>query len=161
MSDDFTNRIVRDIATDLTDEFDKNFERQGFFGQKWKPKRINNGRPILIGPGTGNLRRDIQRPTVSGTTITWHSDLPYSKLHNEGGKLKVTAQRKKFFWAMYKKTKVEAWKYMALMKEGSQITIPKRQFLGWHPSLNKNVEAIVRHHVDRYLTDLARRMNKK
>lgn len=31
MSDDFTKRIVCDIATDLTDEFDKNFERQGVF----------------------------------------------------------------------------------------------------------------------------------
>ncbi len=158
MSDDFTKRIVRDIAVDLTDEFDKNFERQGFFGQKWKPKRLGKG-SILI--QTGALRRDIQRPTVSGTTITWHSDLPYSKIQNEGGKIMVTNRMKRFFWAMHKKTKSEAWKYMALMKVGSQIVIPKRQFLGWHNSLNKNVNAIVRHHVDRYLSDLAKRMNKK
>ncbi len=32
--------ILRDIAVELTDEFDQNFERQAFFSEKWRFKLL-------------------------------------------------------------------------------------------------------------------------
>ena len=30
-------RILKDIQVEMSDEFDKNFERQAFFSEKWQP----------------------------------------------------------------------------------------------------------------------------
>ncbi len=32
--------IVQDVKVDLTDEFDRNFERKGFFDETWKLWRL-------------------------------------------------------------------------------------------------------------------------
>ena len=75
MSDDFTKRIVRDIATDLTDEFDKNFERQGFFGQKWKNvKRRTNPPKRSKHPADANrkiLTEILGDGIVAGYRLSW------------------------------------------------------------------------------------------
>ncbi len=42
--------ILRDIQVELTDEFDRNFERQAFFSQAWQRRKSpvrNQGRAIL------------------------------------------------------------------------------------------------------------------
>ena len=31
--------ILRDIAVDMKDEFDQNFERQAFFSEKWQRRK--------------------------------------------------------------------------------------------------------------------------
>ena len=73
--------------------------------------------------------------------------LPYTTLHNEGGKITVTAKMKRFFWYKYKQTKDEAWKRMALMKTGKVIKMPQRQFIGDGP----DTQRIIREAIDRNL----------
>lgn len=108
---------------------------------------------------TGQLRNSLSY-NVGEDFIRWSSSLPYASIHNEGGEITVTAKMKSFFWAMYykasgamTKTKggkvsaskrnqnlsVEAqqWKNMALMKIGSKIKIPQRQFIGDHPRVQE------------------------
>ncbi len=46
--------ILSDLRVDLTDHFDKNFSRGGFFGKKWKPRK--DGVAIHLN-NTGTLRR--------------------------------------------------------------------------------------------------------
>ena len=61
------------------------------------------------------------------------SDAPYSKIHNEGGEVKITVSKKmkRFFWFMYSQTDDEKWKFMALTQKKEMIfTMPKRQFMG-------------------------------
>jgi hypothetical protein len=83
-----------------------------------------------------------------------------------GGTITVTAKMKRFFWAKYyeasgkvklKKSggitraslryneEAEFYKALALMKTGSKITIPQRQFIGHHPQ----VDVIVKQVADR------------
>ncbi len=144
--------ILSDLRVDLTDHFDKNFSRGGFFGKKWKPRKdgvathLNN---------TGTLRRSI-RSKVSGNSLTFTSSTPYSAIHNEGGTITVTAKMKKYFWAKFKTTGLKEYKYMALMKTGSKITIPKRQFLGEYPGLDKTIDRAAKRNIEAELKRMAK-----
>lgn len=169
-------QILSDIRVDLGDQFDQNFQRQGFFEEKWQRRKspIHAGRPILI--STGQLRRSV-RSRSDDKSITFYSDLPYASIHNEGGKIKVTARMKDFFWYKYyeaqgsmgrKKngelrqnkrnarigTEAEFWKAMALMKVGKYITIPKRQFLGYTHAVEMAVRNIIESNLTEYFNSL-------
>ena len=58
-------RILRDIQVELGDEFDKNFERQGFFSQSWQRRKspTRPGGHILV--DTGGLRRSISSMAIT------------------------------------------------------------------------------------------------
>lgn len=165
-------RILKDIRVDLTDEFDRNFERQGFFSQKWKRRKspMRPGGSILI--NTGGLRRSVQSRSTD-SSITFFSSHPAAAIHNEGGEIKVTRKMKAYFWHRYyeatgsfgrKKngdrrqdkrtvqlgTEAEFWKLLALMKVGSSIKIPKRQFLGTSPEVEKAVTEIIEENLTEY-----------
>ena len=135
-------RILGDIRVELGDEFDQNFERQGFFSEKWQRRKspIRGDGHILV--ASGDLRKSI-RSRSDESSITFYSDLAYAGIHNEGGEIKVTARMKRFFWHKYYETKDEFWKAMALMKVGKTIKIPRRQFLGMAPEVETEVRKII------------------
>lgn len=165
-------RILNDIRIDLGDEWDQNFEREGFFSEKWQRRKspLRPGGHILV--DTGKLRQSI-RSRSDADSITFFSDLPYAGIHNEGGEIKVTARMKRYFWHKYyeaqggfgrkkngelrndKKnrqltTEAEFWRAMALMKEGKMVKIPKRQFLGMSPEVEKDVREIIEQNLAEY-----------
>ncbi len=162
---DFTKNILSDVQVDLTEEFDRNFERKGFFDKKWKGTNLPNQRGSLL-IRSGKLRRSVKSKQNS-TSVTWSSSLPYARINNDGGEIEVTANMKSFFWAMYykssnailfnvrkkemantarnKKLSAEAqqWKNLALMKIGSKMKIEQRQFIGDHPIVRQRIEHVV------------------
>lgn len=165
-------RILKDIQIDLADEFDKNFERQAFFSEAWARRKspTRPGGHILV--DTGNLRRSIKSVT-DGNSISFSSTLPYAEIHNEGGTITVTSKMKRFFWHKYYEstgsfgrrkdgskrkdkrtvqlsTEAEFWKFMALMKVGKKITIPRRRFLGTSPEVERLVKEIIEENLDEY-----------
>ena len=89
--------ILNDVRVELSDEFDRNFERQAFFNEAWQRRSspIRPGGSILI--DTGKLRQSISSRTTD-SSITFCSTLPYAAIHNDGGEIKVTARMKRFFW---------------------------------------------------------------
>lgn len=158
------NKIVNDLAVELADEFDKNFERKAFFTDKWPDNKLRNARGSMMAR-TGNLRRSIKY-NVRGSMVTFSSSLPYASVHNQGGEITVTEKMKKYFWAMYYKaagavtttasgkesnnkkntnlrTEALQWKNLALMKVGSKIKIEKRQMVGNHPQVAKIVQDVI------------------
>lgn len=170
------SRIFKDISVELGDKFDQNFERQGFFGEKWRRRSspLRPGGHILV--DTGKLRQSIKSRT-DDTSITFYSDLPYAGIHNEGGEIEVTARMKRYFWYRYmsargsfgrkksgelrnnKKNRqlgseAEFWKAMALIKEGKTIKIPKRQFLGMAPEVETEVRRIIEDNLAEYFSDI-------
>ena len=142
-------RILSDIRVELGDEFDQNFERQGFFSEKWQRRKspIRGDGHILV--ASGDLRKSI-RSRSDESSITFYSDLAYAGIHNEGGEIKVTARMKRFFWHKYYETKDEFWKAMALMKVGKTIKIPRRQFLGMAPEVETEVRKIIEDNLTQY-----------
>ena len=171
--DTLVRGILRDIEVELTDEFDRNFERQGFFSEKWQRRRgpVRQGRSLLI--DSGELRRSI-RTRLDGRSVTFGSDLAYAAIHNEGGEIRVTEKMRRYFWYRYSQARggigrrkdgslrkdkrnarltdeAEFWKAMALKKVGSTVKIPKRQYLG----MSREVEAAVRKIIEENLDGLA------
>ena len=165
--------ILRDIQVELTDEFDQNFERQAFFSEAWQRRKspTRPGGHILV--DTGQLRRSITSKTT-GNTITFHTDLPYAAIHNQGGEIVVTPRMKRFFWHKYyeatgsfgrkkdgtrrndKRTiqlseQAQFWKFLALKKVGTTIRIPRRRFLGASPEVEKAVRSIIEENITQYL----------
>ena len=156
----------------MSDEFDKNFERQAFFSEAWQRRKspTRPGGSILI--DTGKLRQSISSRSTENS-ITFFSTLPYAAIHNDGGEIKVTRKMKAFFWHKYyeatgsfgrKKngerrndkrtvqlsTEAEFWKFMALMKEGKSIKIPRRRFFGASPEVEKVVKEIIEENLTDY-----------
>lgn len=171
-----------DLRVELTEEFDRNFESKSFFGDNWKGRRDKTEKGSLLNV-TGKLRRSIHS-RISGNSLEYTSTEPYAEIHNSGGKIKVTAKMKKYFWAKYYEhsgkvkynkngttskskssvsmsDKAEIYKNMALMKVGDQITIPKRQYIGDHPNLRKIAMSIAEENLKDYIKSLTQRMNKK
>ncbi len=113
---------------------------------------------------TGTLMQSIRKTEENTQRVVVISDTPYSALHNDGGMITVTKQMKKYWWAQYYKfagkprkttksgkqantasnrklnAKAEYCKRMALMKVGSKIKIPQRQFMGESKILMDNTE---------------------
>lgn len=137
--------ILEDMRVDLSDEFDRNFERKGFFSDKWKLRAHDYSRGSLL-MVSGAMRRSTQGE-VSGDGVRFTSSEPYTTLHNESGSITVTDKMKRFFWYKYKQTKDEAWKRMALMKTGKVIKMPQRQFIGDGP----DTQRIIREAIERNL----------
>ena len=82
--DELIRNILSDMKVELTEMFDRNFERKGFFGSKWKPRKNKKAKGSLLHV-TGKMRRSI-RASVRGKGVHYSSPLPYTALHNEGGK---------------------------------------------------------------------------
>ena len=82
-SKDLLHRILTDMRVELTEEFDRNFERKAFFTDKWKKRANPNAKGTLL-MVTGTLRRSI-RSEVRGNGVRFSSAVPYASIHNEGG----------------------------------------------------------------------------
>lgn len=163
---------LKDIQVECSEEFDRNFERKTFFNEKWQRRggAYHDDKPLLV--DTGRLRRSITSEII-GNKLVYSSTEAYAGIHNEGGTITVTKKMKGYFWYRYlslaggfglrkdgkkrndKKnraltTEAEFYKAMALMKVGRKIVIPRRQFVGWHPSLEKNVREIIEENLTEY-----------
>lgn len=117
----------------------------------WKKRKFefSNRKGAAILKKTGALQRDLKFKTrKQAVAIT--SNLPYSKILNDGGKVPITPRMRRFFWAKYKeatgktvfniKTKqvtkstsrysadAEIWKALALTKK-THLDVEARPFL--------------------------------
>lgn len=153
---DLKKKILDDLRVELSDEFDRNFQRKAFFDQAWPPRKMSSTKGSLL-MVTGKLRRSI-RCRTSADSVVWETSERYAAIHNYGGAITVTAKMKKFFWYKYNSTRDDAWKWMALMKVGSQIRIPQRQFLGINPEVHKRAEAVVSRNLQRAAQDLLKKL---
>lgn len=175
------NRFIRltlnDIRVEAKEEFDMNFKREAFFNEKWKRRKgdTDETRGLLVQSGT--LRRSIRSQIIEGGKgVEITSSVPYAKIHNEGGSITVTRRMKGYFWIKYRqavgritRTKAgkarngrknrqisrdaEFYKAMALKKTGSRIMIPRRQFIGRHPDLEKLLDEIAMENLKKVFND--------
>jgi len=147
------NKILRDIRVELLDEFDRNFQRGGFFTKPWPQKRDGSASHLTK---TGKLRRSVSA-RISGNSVIFTSSEAYAAIHNEGGNITVTEKMKKYFWAKFKETGQPHFKRMALMKVGSKINIPQRKFIGDSPEVRKAVVDIVKSAIQSEMKNIAKK----
>lgn len=140
-------RYVGNIAVNF---YKDSFRRQGFINQggleRW-PGRKGKGknklkRAILV--KSGRLRRSPRIIRTGLGYVVVGSDVPYARIHNEGGRIQATQKVGSFKRKAYtrtwnnKKQKVSA----ATVKSHSRkinTVIPKRQFMGQSAFLNRRI----------------------
>lgn len=155
-------QIIKDFAVECEDEFDLNFRRKAFFDSPWAPAKSEPGIGSLM-LRTGALRQSLRyTPTPTGVSVT--SDTPYASIHNEGGtisrRVHITDKMRRFFWAKWMQTKDPRWKAAALTKKAAvsqTIHMPRRQFVGDHPVMRKNIKEIA----EACCTEYAKSLHKK
>jgi len=132
------NRILIKAGNEIALMIKENFLNEGFFGQHWQEVKRRQPRTIIVKTksgrkkktipcakgaagkrriltgDTGNLRRSI-RYKVTDNKLIIYSDVVYAKIHNEGG----------------------------MAGRGLKTKIPKRQFIGPHPQLDKKIKSII------------------
>ncbi len=165
------------VAVEGQKFFKESFVKGGFTDRAfvaWK-KRISplGGNKILIGKGnTMNLMQSIRTLELTPTRVRTGTDLPYAEIHNAGGEITVTPAMKKFWWAQYYQfagkvqsrkdgtisrakgnllvnAKAAYCRNMALMKVGTKIRIPKRQFIGESHTLMDRLDAWLRGEIEK------------
>ena len=98
----FIKLTLKDISVKLGDEFDRNFEREAFFNEKWARRKFNDDESRGLLSREGTLRRTIKKEaSVTDHSVVFTSSVPYAAIHNEGGTITVTRKMKRYFWYRY------------------------------------------------------------
>lgn len=133
--------------------FTLNFRKQGFDNNgvtPWKSRKKdrmgwNNARAILV--KSGALRRSLFRRSRGKLVVDIISNLPYSKIQNDGGEINKEFNRKILsFNRDGKFTKTRTRKQRNAISHQQQVTInehniniPARPFMGDSASLDKKI----------------------
>lgn len=154
------------VANDALNHFDDSWKNEGFTDEKgtfkkWEdrkdpidPEEKKPNRGILIGKGSGILRRSLTAKSVTASKIVIGTPIKYAQIHNEGGTIIQTPTFKQRMFFSYKgdaskNTKsANTWAKMSLTKKLT-IPIPQRQFMGNSKPL-----------MDKIRTRLENKMNK-
>ncbi len=145
------NRAPEAIGVIAVNHFKQNFERQGFVDDvktPWqarkKDKGKDKGRAILR--KSGRLANSLRVTRANTEEVAIGTDVPYARIHNEGGEIKQAARSELFIRNRYKRG-VKKGKFAKGKKKGRGFTytdrvirMPKRQFLGNSKNLNYKID---------------------
>lgn len=153
----FGKEIPAIISKTSVEYYKEAFRNKAFDGKPWpalskryKPKR---GSMMIRSSKLMNSIRDSETTASRVVISAGNSKIPYAKIHNEGGIIQRAARTETFVRNRFKRgPKSKAFGGMGLFKKGttagrgltfkaSQVTIPKRQFMGYAFELN---ECIIR-----------------
>lgn len=152
---DFVNRILKDLKVDLTETFDRNFERKAFFsGAPWQPTKRPVSRGSLL-VRTSAMRNSI-KSTIQGESLVYSSSKPYTGIHNEGGTINMPARKQVIHFnkkGRFNKNNKKASYAQKASVGAYTVKMPKRQFIGDAPEVTKIVNEVTTEHVKRELKD--------
>ncbi len=149
MAQEVLKELPKKVANNSKNHFLKSFIKEGFTDASFIPwtKRLDiMPHKILSLSYTLKNSIKIDKADLQQIVISAGNGIPYAAIHNEGGtiQVQVTEKMKKYFWAMYYKTKEERYKNMALTQRSFfSIYIPKRQFIGTSYVLDNENEKII------------------
>ena len=143
--------ILDDMRVELSDEFDRNFERKAFFSDKWKPRAHDYPRGSLL-LVSGNMRKATQGE-VSGNGVRFFSAMPYTSLHNEGG---IGLKMVKAHTRRSKKGKV-----YTVRAHQRKFNMPQRQFNGDGPDTQRIIREVIDRNLKRFNLSLTNFIRNK
>lgn len=138
--------ILDDMRVDLSDEFDRNFERKGFFSDKWKPRAHDYPRGSLLMVSSA-LRRSVKGGAETlENGVRFSSAVPYASLHNEGG---TGYKMVKAHTRRSKKGKV-----YTVRAHQRKFNMPQRQFIGDGPDTQRIIRVAIDRNLQQFNTQL-------
>jgi phage gpG-like protein len=142
--------ILSDMKVELTEKFDRNFEKKGFFGDLWKPRKKPGKGTLLV--VTSKMRRSI-RAEIVGTRLIYTSALPYTALHNEGGKFMQNVRA-------HARRNRRAGKTHAVRAHTRLVNMVRRQFIGDHPEVQRAIGEIINENATDFFNNLANKLRQ-
>lgn len=139
------NRLPKKVKDIGLQFFKSRFRAQGWHDatfMPWKKRKgadkKGKGRAIMI--KSGRLRNSL-RGRVMGNDVIWGTDVPYAKVHNEGGEITRYARSELFVRNRSKKGKFKRGTTagQGFTFKGSSRRMPQRQFMGDSQHLRKLV----------------------
>lgn len=157
---DFIQKILRGVKVDLTEAFDRNFERKAFFsGAPWKPTKHPVSRGSLL-VRTSAMRNSI-KSEIRGESIAFSSSKPYTAIHNEGGTINMPARKQVIHFnkeGRFSKNNKKASYAQKANVGAHSVEIPQRQFIGNAPEVNRiimeNIEDVVPGEINSFINQL-------
>lgn len=101
-----------------------------------------NGKNAPFDPGVRSWER-----------VHYSSPLPYTALHNEGGKFAQNVRT-------HTRTNRRTGKTYTVRSHTRQITMPKRQFIGDHKEVRQAIKQIVHENITEFFDNLAKELRK-
>lgn len=139
------------MGTEAVNYFKGSFRRQGWNGKLWQKRKANakrnKGRAIMV--NSARLKNSIEKKKRTGFIQYIGTDVPYARVHNEGGQI-VTHARSEIFKrnrytkgakkGLFKKgvTAGQGFSY-----KGGTRKMPQRQFMGTTAELTKQLQKIL------------------
>ncbi len=123
--------------------FQENFTKQGWQGetfQPWQRKKVDNDWGILLSDNQNSLQKSIHiaSKTDRQVIIATADNKPYARIHNEGGMIYVRP---------HKRTSKNGKRHNV---KGHAYKMPKRQFMGNTPELQKRIETTFNNYLKRH-----------
>ena len=138
--------ILSDMRVELTEEFDRNFERKAFFTNAWKKRKDPkaNGSLLVV---TGQMRRSI-KSEVQGDGVRFSSSVPYATVHNEGGTGYVTVRE-------HQRKHYKSGKTYTVRAHQRRFNMPQRQFIGDSPQTQDLVRGVIEDNLQKFNMNLS------
>jgi phage gpG-like protein len=149
------NKIVDAAGVMAVNHFKKSFRDGGFTDESletWKPrKRAERGKSRAVLVKSGRLRRSLRSRRLGNLAVKISTDVPYAKIHNEGGIINKEADRRILSFTSggrFAKTKTRkqrkevSYQQQSFIRE-HYIRMPKRQFIGYSGKLNRQIIAFL------------------
>lgn len=130
-----------------------NFSKERFRAQNWlnhstepwqaRKRKTKGKRGTLI--KSGRLKRSIRLVRVTPNSATIGTDVPYAKIHNEGGRVNVTqsvSAHSRKAHSRRRKGRKETVKEHTVKAHSRKVNfmMPRRQFMGASAVLDKKIE---------------------
>lgn len=142
--------ILKDMRVELHDEFDQNFNRKAFFTDAWKPRKDPKALGSLL-MVTGAMRRSIKAEVVEHG-VRFSSSLPYTTIHNEGGKGTLTVK------AHYRTRNGKRYKVRSHKR---RFNMPQRQFIGDGKETQQLIKNVIDDNLKQFNLSLAQFIRNK
>ncbi len=142
--------ILKDMRVELHEEFDRNFERKAFFSDAWKPRKNPKALGSLL-MVTGAMRRSIKAEVVDHG-VRFSSSLPYTTIHNEGGKGTLNVK------AHYRTRGSKRYKVRSHQR---RFNMPQRQFIGDGKDTQRIIQDVIQDNLKQFNLSLAQFIKSK
>lgn len=169
VADKLKKNTARYVAVKAKTFFKECFVNGGWTGnnfQAWKGSKNPFGRKLMY--NEGNLMNSIRTIQESENRVETGTSMTHAAIHNSGGTITVTKKMKGWWWMKFaevadvpikengrydwkkakRNPKADFCKRMAMMKEGSKVKIPQRQFIGESATLMQQFDDWVKNTVE-------------
>ena len=145
-ADRLKKNILDDMRVELSDEFDKNFERKAFFTNAWKARKDPkaNGSLLVV---SVRMRRSI-KGSVEGDGVHFTSDTAYATVHNEGGTGYVTVKQ-------HQRKHYKTGKVYTVHAHQRRLNIPQRQFVGDSQQTQEIIRGVIEDNLKQFDASLS------